>query len=220
MNDTLKDLIEKYRSMKLAYRIILVIILALLWPALHFSENSTKKNEVLESAKSANSQKSVVYKQSIKKSEELPKLEKDISFIEGELNEAFKKLPNQVNIADVLSSITKAARLSRVELEDFQPQKEKKPEEGLKYAEKGINLKIKGLYRDIGSFLDQVVHFERLMFVKKIDFKLMGNQEAKKDKEKKEKLYANLSKYEAAKMRRRNIQLDANVEVVIYKSLE
>ena len=212
MKEKLLDLVEKYRSMRMSYRFMLVIILALLYPALQFSEQSTIKNESLEAALSAQESTKVTYKTSVKKSEELPVLEREIKFIEDELNEAFKKLPNQVNIADVLSTVTVAARESGVELYNFVPQEEKVPSKDLKYAEKGIQIKVRGLYRDIGSFLDKIVHFERLMFISDAKFSLKESKAEEK--------YANLSEYESAKLRRRNIMLDADVNLIIYKSLE
>jgi len=212
MSDALKDLLEKYRSMKLSYRIILVIILALLYPAIKFSEESTLKTDKLAAAKSAESSTNAEYKKSVDKTEELPALERDIKFIQDELNEAVKKLPNEINIADDLSSITVAARRSGVELYNFTPLEEEKPEEGLKYTEKGIDIKVRGLYRDIGDFLDKVVHFERLMFVDNANFSLSNSDQNEQ--------YANLSAFESAKLRRRNIMLNADVKLIIYKSVD
>lgn len=90
----------------------------------------------------------------------LPKLKKEREDLNAELNKALAALPNEKEIANLLESISDAARASRLDILTFKPGKE--TPKGF-YAEVTIDMKVDGGFGSLISFFEKVAGLPRIV---------------------------------------------------------
>ncbi|MBI5874454.1 MAG: type 4a pilus biogenesis protein PilO [Deltaproteobacteria bacterium] len=90
----------------------------------------------------------------------LPKLKKEREDLNNQLSQALAQLPNEKEIANLLASISDAARGSRLDILTFKPGKE--TAKGF-YAEVTIDMKVEGGYGSLFSFFEKVAELPRIV---------------------------------------------------------
>lgn len=90
----------------------------------------------------------------------LPKLKKEREDLNNQLAQALAQLPNEKEIANLLASISDAAKGSRLDILTFKPGKE--TAKGF-YAEVTIDMKVEGGYGSLFSFFEKVAELPRIV---------------------------------------------------------
>ena len=88
-----------------------------------------------------------------------------IGELESQLETAQKQLPRQKEIPVLLKDISKFGKQTGMEFKSFRPASE--VSKGF-YAEVPINLVISGPFHNIGKFIDQIVHYPRIVKITSI----------------------------------------------------
>ena len=94
--------------------------------------------------------------------------ERDVSDLRAELRRAQARLPDQREIADLLSSIAASGREAGLDIVLFR-QKPELPHDF--YAEVPVQMEMRGTYHDVAAFLDHVKRFDRIVNVADISLK-------------------------------------------------
>lgn len=91
---------------------------------------------------------------------DLPKFKKEKEELDNQLRQALAQLPNEKEIANLLQSISDAAKASRLDILTFKPGKETPM--GF-YAEVSIDMKVEGGYASLVSFFEKVADLPRIV---------------------------------------------------------
>lgn len=91
---------------------------------------------------------------------DLPKFKKEKEDLDNQLKQALAQLPNEKEIANLLQSISDAAKASRLDILTFKPGKE--TPKGF-YAEVTIDMKVEGGYASLVSFFEKVADLPRIV---------------------------------------------------------
>ncbi|MEK6790131.1 MAG: type 4a pilus biogenesis protein PilO [Deltaproteobacteria bacterium] len=95
----------------------------------------------------------------------VPRLKKEREELIAQLALALAQLPNDKEIANLLESISAAAKSSRLEILTFKPGKE--VPKGF-YAEVTIDMKVEGGYANLISFFERVAGLPRIVNISKL----------------------------------------------------
>jgi type IV pilus assembly protein PilO len=98
----------------------------------------------------------------------LPKLEKELNDAKIELKKAMRLLPDKKELPQLLDGITSAGKLAGLEFLLFQPGKE--VTKGF-YAEIPVVIKVNGLYHDVAVFFDKVSKLPRIVNISDVKIK-------------------------------------------------
>jgi len=90
-----------------------------------------------------------------------------IAELEAQLEVAQAQLPRQKDIPKLLNDISEFGKSSGMEFTSFRPSRE--VSKGF-YAEVPINLVINGPFHNIATFIDQIVHYPRIVKIGSISF--------------------------------------------------
>ena len=90
----------------------------------------------------------------------LPKLKQEREDLNTQLEQALAALPNEKEIANLLQSISDAARAARLDILTFKPGKE--TPKGF-YAELTIDMKVEGGYGSLFSFFEKIAELPRIV---------------------------------------------------------
>ena len=92
----------------------------------------------------------------------LPEFRKELAAREAQLAELAKQLPEEQDVADLLRRVQAMATQSNLKIRGFTPAAITRRE---MHAEWPIGLKLEGSYHDIGTFLERVSKFPRIINV-------------------------------------------------------
>lgn len=98
----------------------------------------------------------------------LPKLEQQLKELDGRLKQAVAQLPDQKEIADLLSSISSKARESGLEILIFRPRGEN-PQDF--YSEIPVDVVVRGGFHELVAFFDEVGRLHRLVNIRNIEIR-------------------------------------------------
>jgi type IV pilus assembly protein PilO len=116
-----------------------------------------------------------------------------------EMEESFgtmlRQLPSKNEVADLLVDITQTGLASGLEFDLFKPEKESKKEF---YAEKPIDLTVKGHYHNIGEFISGIAALPRIVTIHDIELKVSDKETRKLEMAAKAKTYRYLDDAEIA----------------------
>ena len=90
------------------------------------------------------------------------RLEQEIKRLEAQLAKALVRLPEEKEIAALLTQVAGLGQQSGLEMLNFQP---KPPSAKDFYAEVPIDLRVEGTYHNLGMFLDRIGRLERLVTI-------------------------------------------------------
>lgn len=155
--------------------LILVVIWFVLAGAFYWLVYGAKLTESkMLSTKLTGIKEDVAKKQKI--ADELPKFKKEMEELNNQLKEALAALPNEKEIANLLESISDAAKTARLDVLTFKPGKE--TPKGF-YAELTIDMKVEGGYGSIISFFEKVAGLPRIVNINALN--ISSGKEARGD---------------------------------------
>ncbi len=98
----------------------------------------------------------------------LPKVREEKKKVDMQFDVALRLLPNEMEIPELLTQITKLGFDSELDISVFQPQNNRV--KGF-YAEVPISLTIKGSYHNVAVFFEKVGNMERIMNIQNVTMK-------------------------------------------------
>ncbi len=156
---------EKYiplePKVKIAAVVLAIIIPAALCYFLIFKPNSDDIQKLDKQISTAETE----LKKAKKAAANLPRHEKELAELRNKFEEKSVILPKSQEIPELLRSISDHGKSAGLDFLSFKPGREA-PKDF--YAEIPIDIKIKGPYHNLGFFLDQVSKLERLVTVNNI----------------------------------------------------
>jgi type IV pilus assembly protein PilO len=103
----------------------------------------------------------------------LPEFRREVEQLESQLDRLRAVLPEEQDVADLLRRVQAMATQSNLEILGFTPHAIAKKQ---LHAEWPIGLKLEGTYHDLGSFLERVSKFPRIIKVGDIKIDSLPNQ--------------------------------------------
>ncbi len=156
----MEQLIERYQNTPPLRRYALVAVIIGLLGFLHwYFINSDQESELVQLHKTYN-EKQIARnsKQSIAdyKDTYIAKL----ATLQEQLDKARAQLPDTADVPQLLAQLGNRARQTGLLIDEFVPSPEKKKDF---YAEIAFNMKVKGSYHDIATFIDSVGRLDRII---------------------------------------------------------
>ena len=165
---TSEEVSERYKSMSVTKRAVIVALLGLIYPAYIYYERGLNLTEQLEDSQRKKESLEKQYQVAKKKNTELPLLEEKFNLVTEELRQAQEKLPNNFFMDDILHSIATVAKEVGVKMSSFTPQKEITKKGAHTYVELPISVRLVGQYNQIAGFFDRVVNLEKIVHLRNI----------------------------------------------------
>ena len=97
----------------------------------------------------------------------LPQFEEETKKLKRQLDEIRRQLPQEKEIPELLENVSRTGTESGLGFDLFRPKKE--VNKGF-YVEVPVDLVVKGPYHSIATFLDKVVHFDRIINISSFNF--------------------------------------------------
>ena len=103
----------------------------------------------------------------------LPEFRQEVAQLEGQLERLRAVLPEEQDVADLLRRVQGMATQSRLTIRGFTPQAVNRR---TLHAEWPIGLQLEGTYHDLGSFLERISKFPRIINVSELRIRARDNQ--------------------------------------------
>jgi type IV pilus assembly protein PilO len=103
----------------------------------------------------------------------LPEFQAQVTELEQRLESLRAVLPEQKDVADILSRVQGLAMQSSLTIQGFTPQA---PKQQALYAELPFKLRTEGTYHNLGAFFDRISKFPRIINVGDIQIRARQNQ--------------------------------------------
>lgn len=149
---------------KIAFAAAFSVVLVVGWFALLSGQRSQ-----LKTLEAKESQLRTDYETAQTKANNLNSLKQELAQINDLLKTLIARLPNQNEIPELIVNVSQAALANGLQVDLFEPQNETKQEF---YAEKRINVNLKGDYHQLGAFFSEVAMQPRLVAVVIDDMKM------------------------------------------------
>ena len=164
MNQFLDNILERPKLQKIAILAVTIIMVSALYYSFVYSPRSDEAAKLADSVEIARNEKTVKQQ----KAANLPRLQRDLQQLDMQLKKAVAELPNQKQIAALLTSISAKAQQSGLDVLLFRPRAETYQEF---YAEVPVDITVKGNFYNTVSFFDEVGRLDRLINIDNIGFK-------------------------------------------------
>jgi len=164
MNEFLNRILDLPRQQKigiLAGVIILLLFFDYFFLYTRFSFQIADLKQNVEAARAERDRKKALVAN-------LPELKKQITLLNGMLNEAIAQLPDQKEIPDLLANISNKAREAGLDILLFRPRAEN-PQDF--YAEIPVDVVVRGEFHNVVGFFDEVGRLNRLVNINNIEMK-------------------------------------------------
>ena len=106
----------------------------------------------------------------------LPEFRKEVAGLQSQLDLLRTVLPEQQDVGDLLNRVNAMATQSNLTIRGFTPQT---PSKKTLHAEWPIGLQLEGTYHDLGTFLERVSKFPRIINVSNIKIRAREQQTAR-----------------------------------------
>ena len=164
MNQLLDNLLERSQPQKIAILAVTIILISALYYSFVYSPMSDEVAKLADSVEIARNEMTV--KQA--KATNLPRLQRDLKELDMQLRKAVAELPNQKQIAALLSHISSEAQRAGLNILLFRPKPENLQDF---YAEVPVDITVKGSFHNTVNFFDAVGRLDRLVNIDSIGFK-------------------------------------------------
>lgn len=164
MNQFLDNILERPKLQKVAILAVTIILISALYYSFLYSPRSDEMAKLADSVEIARNEKNT--KQL--KAANLPRLQRDLKQLDMELKKAVAQLPNQKQIAALLTNISAKAQQAGLDVILFRPRAENYQEF---YAEVPVDITVKGNFQNTVGFFDEVGRLSRLINIDNIGFK-------------------------------------------------
>ena len=164
MNQLLDNLLERSAVQKIAILAATVILISALYYSFLYSPKSDEVAKLADSVEIARNEKNAKRLKAANK----PRLQRYLKEKDMQLKKAVAELPNQKQIAALLTQISAQAQQAGLNLLLFRPRAESFQEF---YAEVPVDITVKGNFHNTVSFFDAVGRLDRLVNIDNIGFK-------------------------------------------------
>ncbi len=164
MNQLLDNLLDRPRAQRIAILAATIILLGALYYSFLYSPRSDEVAKLADSVEIARNEKTAKQQ----KAANLPRLQQDHKRLDMELKKALAQLPNDKQMAVLLTSISAKAQQAGLDVLLFRPRAETFQEF---YAEVPVDITVKGKFSNTVSFFDEVGRLNRLINIDNIGFK-------------------------------------------------
>ena len=164
MNQLLDNLLERSKLQKIAILAAMILLISALCFSFVYSPRSDEVAKLADSVEIARNEKNA--KQL--KAANLPRLQRDLKMLDMQLLKAVAELPNQKQIAALLTHISAQAQQAGLNVVLFRPRPETFQEF---YAEVPVDITVKGNFHNTVSFFDAVGRLDRLINIDNIGFR-------------------------------------------------
>ena len=164
MNQLLDNILERPILQKVGILVVTIILVAALYYSFLYSPRSDEVAKLADSVEIARNEKNA--KQI--KAANLPRLRKDLQQLDMQLKKAVAEMPDQKQIAALLTSISSKAQQAGLDVLLFRPRAENFQDF---YAEVPVDITVKGNFYNTVSFFDEVGRLNRLINIDNIGFK-------------------------------------------------
>jgi type IV pilus assembly protein PilO len=164
VNQLIDNIIERPTMQKIGILAATIILISALYYSFLYSPRSDEVAKLVDSVEIARNEKNA--KQL--KSANLPRLQRDLKQLDLQLQKALAQLPNQKQIAALLTNISAKAQEAGLDVLLFRPRAETFQEF---YAEVPVDITVKGNFRNTVGFFDEVGRLNRLINIDNIGFK-------------------------------------------------
>lgn len=164
MNQLLDNILERSKLQKIAILAATIILMSALYYSFDYSPRSDEVAKLADSVEIAHNEKNA--KQL--KAANLPRLQRDLKLLDMQLRKAVAELPNQKQIAALLTQISAQAQQAGLNILLFRPRAENFQEF---YAEVPVDITVKGNFNNTVSFFDAVGRLDRLVNIDNIGFR-------------------------------------------------
>jgi Tfp pilus assembly protein PilO len=210
----LDELKDKYRSFPIWARLMMAFIIGIAPGACSYFDEIEQIESGLLEAQMREAAARAKFEADRKTKGEIPKLEEQLVFTEGQLDKASKKLPESYLIESVLTLTATNAKQAGLTLTSFKPNCELKGQSDFKFVERAISVTAAGKFQQLASFFDKMVHSEMMLFIREIDIEPTAS--AGRDPS----AAASLTPYQAAELSRQNLTLNASFKVVVFRAMK
>lgn len=162
------SLIEKIEVIKMPVRIAILGGTLIVFAALFIWLVYLPKTEQIAKTEASIEQLNVKLDRAKVQRKRLPKVRDEKKKVDQQFEAALKLLPNDMEIPDLLTTLTKLGVDSGLVVEAFRPQNNRK--KGF-YAEIPISLNIKGSYHNVAMFFEKVGNMDRIMNIQNVKMK-------------------------------------------------
>ena len=164
MNQLLDNILDRPKLQKIAILAVTIILISALYYSFIYSPRSDEVAKLADSVEIARNEKNA--KQL--KAANLPRLQRDLKMLDMQLLKAVAELPNQKQIAALLTNISAQAQQAGLNVILFRPRAETFQEF---YAEVPVDITVKGNFHNTVSFFDAVGRLDRLINIDNIGFR-------------------------------------------------
>jgi type IV pilus assembly protein PilO len=164
VNQLLDNILERSKPQKIAILAAMIILISALYYSFVYSPKSDEVAKLADSVEIARNEKNA--KQL--KAANLPRLQRDLKMLDMQLIKAVAELPNQKQIAALLTHISAQAQQAGLNVLLFRPRPETFQEF---YAEVPVDITVKGNFHNTVSFFDAVGRLDRLINIDNIGFR-------------------------------------------------
>jgi type IV pilus assembly protein PilO len=164
LNQLLDNLLDRPRAQRIAILAATIILLGALYYSFLYSPRSDEVAKLADSVEIARNEKTAKQQ----KAANLPRLQQDHKRLDMELKKALAQLPNDKQMAVLLTSISAKAQQAGLDVLLFRPRAETFQEF---YAEVPVDITVKGKFSNTVSFFDEVGRLNRLINIDNIGFK-------------------------------------------------
>ena len=162
------SLIEKIEVIKLPIRIAILAGTLIVFAALFIWLVYLPKTEQIAETEASIEELNVKLDRAKTQRKRLPKVRKEKKQVDLQFEAALKLLPNDKEIPELLTKITKLAVDSNLDVPIFQPQNI--ITKGF-YSEVPISLNLKGSYHNVAMFFEKVGNMDRIMNIQNVTMK-------------------------------------------------
>ena len=159
------SLIEKIEVIKMPIRILILAGTLVVFAGLFIWLIYMPKTEQISKTQASIEELDVKLNRAKLQRKKLPKVREEKKKVDLQFEAALKLLPNEMEIPELLTQITKLGDETNLGISYFRPQNNKT--KGF-YAEVPISLNIKGNYHDIAVFFEKVGNMERIMNIQNV----------------------------------------------------
>ncbi len=181
----MKSLLVNIGKLKPAYRyggllLVIVIIVAVYYVTVYMPHVDTMESLYREfNSKKAEFSKMVVLVR------DRGQFMEEVEALDRDLKVAISMLPDKKEIPSLLKKLSDEAEKFGLEVYYFEPLAERKKEF---YAEVPVSMKVKGSFHEVLGFFDSVNKLARIVNVSDLEMKVINDNAAKKDNNKKSKV--------------------------------
>ena len=156
----MNQLIDSFAKLSVAVKAVALLVVLAIIAAVEYQMFFLPQKQSLEALQkqSKDLRSKLVENQTI--ADNLERFQEEYNVLSEQLKQAVALLPNEANIHTLLRQLSIAAKKTNVDIMSFRPAGSKS--RGF-YSEINMELKLKGTFHDIASFIDQVGKFSRII---------------------------------------------------------